>query len=54
MTKYNVKMRVTKTLKDPLHVFGDSEAEAKIHAEKIVSKWEGVEDAEAYEIEEAE
>lgn len=52
MPKFNVTMKVTQTLKKPISVYADDEAEAEEKAVDIVLAWDGVEDAEAVECEE--
>ncbi|MGR3219217.1 MAG: hypothetical protein ACUZ8H_05285 [Candidatus Anammoxibacter sp.] len=47
MPKYEVKIKVTRILKNPIAVFASDEAEAEEKAVDIVLAWDDVEDADA-------
>lgn len=52
MPKYAVKIQVVKTLKDPMTIEAANEDEAKAIAERKVSRWDGIDEVQAFEAEE--
>lgn len=48
MPKYSVMVQVVKTLKEPLTIKADNEVAAKLRAEAIVGKWDGIDEVQAY------
>lgn len=52
MKNYSVSVQVVKTLKDPLKIWADDEEGARIKAEAIVLAWEGIDEAQAYDVQE--
>ena len=52
MPEYEVTISVTRKLKTPIMVYASDEAEAEEKAVDIVLGWDGIEDAEAVEVEE--
>jgi hypothetical protein len=54
MGKYLVKVRVTKVLEKPYTIYADSVEAAEMKAAELVSKWDGIEDAEGFDAEEIE
>lgn len=52
MPEYEVKIRVTRNISTPIIVYAADEAGAEEKAVDIVLKWDGIEDAEAVEVEE--
>jgi hypothetical protein len=52
MAKYQVRVRVTKILKEPLKIFASDPVSAEEKAAEIVSKWDDIEDAEGFDAQE--
>ena len=52
MPKYNVTVRITKTLEKPISVYASDESEAEEKAVDIVLGWDGIDDAESVDVEE--
>ena len=52
MSKYSVKVRVTKVLEKPMEIYASSAEAAEERAAEIVSKWKDIEDAEGFDAEE--
>lgn len=51
MPKYAVTIRVIKTLEKPMIVYANDHEAAGLKAEKIVSEWKDIEEAQAVESE---
>lgn len=52
MPEYEITMSVTRKLSTPILVYASDESEAEEKAVDIVLAWDGIEDAEAVEVEE--